>query len=299
MEKYLTTREVANYLRLNEKKVYALVAEGQLPAARISGKWLFPRQLVDQWVEHNTIYPFSGLMGAVLNDMLVIQGSDDWLFSKVAARFQTKYGVPVASANVGSLAGLAAIGAGKAHLAGCHVENEQVEKLAGDRWGCYLFNLLQRSQGIIFDRNRQPDISGLAVLATKGYRFAERQPLSGTYRLVERLLSEARIEPDKLNRAGTYSSHLELALAIRTGQADAGIGIQIAADLCGLNFLPLASEPYKLAIPLPFSSHPQIARFLEFITAELKTFAKKGVSGYGFEGLGLMEAVGVDPKKGQ
>jgi putative molybdopterin biosynthesis protein len=299
MENYLTTREVAKYLRLNEKKVYALVAEGQLPAARISGKWLFPRQLVDQWVEHNTLFPFSGLMGAVLNDMIVIQGSDDWLFSKVAARFQSKYSVPVASANVGSLAGLAAIGAGKAHLAGCHVENEQVAKLAGDRWGCYLFNLLQRSQGIIFDRSRQPDISGLEVIADKGYRFAERQPLSGTYRLVERLLGEAGIEADKLERAGTYSSHLEMALAIRSGQAEAGVGIQVAADMCGLDFLPLVSEPYKLAIPLPFSSHQQIARFLEFLTSELKTFAKKGMPGYGFEGLGLMEAIGVHPKKGE
>ena len=37
MAEYLTTREVAKYLRLNEKKVYALVADGQLPAARISG----------------------------------------------------------------------------------------------------------------------------------------------------------------------------------------------------------------------------------------------------------------------
>jgi excisionase family DNA binding protein len=58
MAQYLTTREVAAYLRLNEKKVYELVAQGQLPAARISGKWLFPKHLVDQWVERNTLYPF-------------------------------------------------------------------------------------------------------------------------------------------------------------------------------------------------------------------------------------------------
>lgn len=48
MAESLTTREVARYVRLNEKKVYALVSEGQLPAARLSGKWLFPKHLIDQ-----------------------------------------------------------------------------------------------------------------------------------------------------------------------------------------------------------------------------------------------------------
>ena len=82
MADYLTTREVARYLRLNEKKVYALVSEGQLPAARLSGKWLFPKHLIDQWVERKTVIPVSGLMGALLGEMIVIQGSDDWLFSR-------------------------------------------------------------------------------------------------------------------------------------------------------------------------------------------------------------------------
>ena len=43
MPEYLSSSEVARYLKLNQKKVYALVAAGQLPAARISGKWCFQR----------------------------------------------------------------------------------------------------------------------------------------------------------------------------------------------------------------------------------------------------------------
>lgn len=67
MSEYLTTREVAAHLRINEKKVYDLVAHGQLPAARVSGKWLFPRRLIDQWVERNTVFREIGLMGALLD----------------------------------------------------------------------------------------------------------------------------------------------------------------------------------------------------------------------------------------
>jgi len=39
MAEYLTTKEAAKYLKLNEKKLYELVSKGLMPAARISGKW--------------------------------------------------------------------------------------------------------------------------------------------------------------------------------------------------------------------------------------------------------------------
>ena len=292
MTEYMTTREVAKYLRINEKKVYALVSGGRLPAARVSGKWLFEKKLIDSWVEKKTLYPTVGLFGALLDDVLVIQGSDDYLFSKVAARFQDEEDFPVASAKVGSLAGLSAVGAGKAHLCGCHVENRQVEKLAGDRWGCYLVNLLQRSQGLIFDKKRHPKIRDLNDVHKQKLRFAQRQELSGTYRLVERLCKEQGIRIEDLDPVGPFSSHTELALAVRSGQADAGVGIQVAADLFGLDFIELASEPFKLAVPVHYASHPRMAKFLDFVTRDLKKTSKQGVPGYGFDHLGKMEAVG-------
>ena len=48
--RFMNVREVARYLQVNEKKVYALVSEGSIPATRLTGKWLFPRDLVDQWM---------------------------------------------------------------------------------------------------------------------------------------------------------------------------------------------------------------------------------------------------------
>ena len=54
MSKLLSTKEVAKYLSVNEKMIYALVSEKGLPASKITGKWLFPQHLVDQWIEANT-----------------------------------------------------------------------------------------------------------------------------------------------------------------------------------------------------------------------------------------------------
>jgi len=51
----LTTREVARYLKVNEKKVYTLINEQQLPATKVTGKWVFPKHLVTRWLENKTI----------------------------------------------------------------------------------------------------------------------------------------------------------------------------------------------------------------------------------------------------
>ncbi len=40
--RFMNVRQVARYLQINEKKVYALVNEGRIPATRLTGKWLFP-----------------------------------------------------------------------------------------------------------------------------------------------------------------------------------------------------------------------------------------------------------------
>ena len=50
----LSTKEVAEFLNVNEKMVYTLVSEKNLPASKVTGKWLFPKHLVEQWIETNT-----------------------------------------------------------------------------------------------------------------------------------------------------------------------------------------------------------------------------------------------------
>ena len=60
MKRFLSTKEVAGFLGVNEKMVYSLIAEKGLPATKVTGKWIFPQHLVEQWVEAHTInYPES------------------------------------------------------------------------------------------------------------------------------------------------------------------------------------------------------------------------------------------------
>jgi excisionase family DNA binding protein len=50
----LTVREVAEYLRMSEAKVYRLANERHLPAVRIGKSWRFRKDLLDQWLSQCT-----------------------------------------------------------------------------------------------------------------------------------------------------------------------------------------------------------------------------------------------------
>jgi len=285
---YLTTSEVARYLRLNQKKIYALITAGELPAARVSGKWLFPKDLVDAWVDGCTVNRSGGALGALLDRILVLQGSDDWLLSRLIDAYQQRFGAAVPTATVGSLAGLSALASSSAHLASCHVSASTVREHA--RMPLYLFGLFAREQGIVLPRDARRRIDDLASLCRYPIRFAARQEGSGTARLVARLLAEQGLQ-SRWTSVGPYSSHLEVARAVRTGRADAAIGIRIAAELAELRFVPLVREEFDLAIPPSFMSHVRVREFLDFAVRELEAEARNQHAGYTFEMLGRLRSV--------
>ena len=68
---FLTTKEVAAYLRIKERRVYELVRQRAIPCTRVTGKWLFPKALIDVWLAE-------GVDGeAAVRPPPVIAGSQD------------------------------------------------------------------------------------------------------------------------------------------------------------------------------------------------------------------------------
>ncbi|TPE46526.1 helix-turn-helix domain-containing protein [Amaricoccus solimangrovi] len=50
----MTIREVAEYLKLNEKTAYRLAAEGEIPGFKVGGSWRFKRQDIERWIAQKT-----------------------------------------------------------------------------------------------------------------------------------------------------------------------------------------------------------------------------------------------------
>ncbi|HRK98641.1 MAG TPA: helix-turn-helix domain-containing protein [Alphaproteobacteria bacterium] len=45
----MTIREVAEYLRLNEKTTYRYASEGKIPGFKVGGAWRFRKSEIDKW----------------------------------------------------------------------------------------------------------------------------------------------------------------------------------------------------------------------------------------------------------
>src|SRR4030042_6655772 len=49
-DELMNTKEVAEYLDIHEKQVYALIKAKRIPCTRVTGKWIFPKHLIDEWI---------------------------------------------------------------------------------------------------------------------------------------------------------------------------------------------------------------------------------------------------------
>jgi putative molybdopterin biosynthesis protein len=254
-----TTKEVAEYLSINEKQVYRLIKDKKIPATRITGKWLFPKNLIDEWVMTSARESVAiSTKKPALDSQVVIAGSNDLaleLLAKNANAQNPKYTISIS--NVGSLAGLIALQNGNCHIAASHLldletgeYNSSFIKKHFPDMRIVLLNLAHREQGLIVRKGNPLGIKTLDHLVSKKATFVNRQQGSGTRVLLDYRLKDKGINPEEIpGYARTAYTHMEVALEVFSGSADVGVGIMAAARMLDLDFIPLAKERFDLAIP--------------------------------------------------
>jgi len=109
-----------------------------------------------------------------------------------------------------------------------------------------LVRLWRREQGIVLRPDDTESIRGLGDLP--GRVVALRPPGTGTRVLLERLLRQQGLNPATIS-GPTAATHMDVALTVAAGAADAGVAVRSAAAVLNLAFLPLAWEPFDLALP--------------------------------------------------
>jgi putative molybdopterin biosynthesis protein len=179
---------------------------------------------------------------------LRLAGSDDPLLDLLVA---TAVGHVERAAARGSFGGLTALWRGQADAATLHLWHARgyngpyaARILAGR--DPVLVHLWRREQGIVVPPSNPRGLGTIDDLAR--VTTALRAPGTGTRTLVDRLLRERRLPPDSV-RGPELAGHLDVALAVATGQADAGVAVRGAATTFGLGFVPLVWEPFALALP--------------------------------------------------
>jgi putative molybdopterin biosynthesis protein len=257
MKDLMTTKQVSVFLNINEKMVYTLVSEKGLPATKVTGKWLFPKHLVEQWIETNTKnYPESGNRMPPYQGLLIIAGSNDLLLDKAISLFNTRYPDHLAVfGNLGSMGGLRALKRDMCHIASSHLlqdneddynfsfASEELHKMPA------VVNFCKREQGILLEKGNPKHINSIADIGKKGIRVVNRNLGTGTRLLFDKELKSAGLRGDKIDGYHhIVNRHMDIGLEILSGRADAGPGIRPVASLLGLDFMPLRWERYDLLI---------------------------------------------------
>lgn len=191
----------------------------------------------------------------------------------------------------GSLDSVAALARGDAELAGFHLGKGAEAarpylrhlKPRRDR----LIRFAVREQGLIVARGNPKKLRSLDDIAEQRLRFVNRQRGSGTRTLVDELLREGGIAPDKLAGYGDEEfTHAAVAATVASGRADAAVGVRAAASRFSLGFVPLRQERYWLAARERSLASPALGRFIHALRAPEFAAAAKRLTGYGVQGVG-------------
>ncbi|MEW5803596.1 MAG: helix-turn-helix transcriptional regulator [bacterium] len=291
----LNTRELAEYLDINEKKIYSLILEKGLPSTKVTGKWLFPKRLVDVWIDNN-IQNYPWMQGKLksFSESLIIAGSNDLLLPHILSSFQEEHEdiLPLYS-SIGSMGGINAVKRGWCHIGASHIlqkENEEynlacVKDMLGDEFT--MINFAYRNQGLVLAAHNPKDIKGIKDMARPNITIVNRPIGTGTRFLLDYELEKNAIDSKNIKGYNqTCLTHLDVGIEILSGRADAGLTIQPIAQMLGLNFIPLRKERFDLIISKKLFFDTKIQAFITFLHSEEIINYSKRFIGYDLKDIG-------------
>ena len=289
-----TTAEAAAYLRLKERKIYEMVAEGTVPCTKVTGRWLFPKAELDQWLASSVARP-AGM--ARPQPAPIVAGSHDPLL-EWALR---ESGSGLATLAVGSEAGLARFAAGEAVAACMHLHAlEDIEADAnvtamasrGDWQDAVLIGFCRREQGFLVAPGNPLKLKSIDNVLAKRARITMRPKGAGAQLLLLALLHGAKAALDQLAAVQPICpTGPDIAQAIRAGRADTGIATRGVANAAGLDFVPIIWEHFDLVVRQRDYFQPPLQALIRFVQSAVFTARAQELGGYDLADTGKVRFV--------
>lgn len=286
----LTTAEAADYLRIKERKLYELVADGAIPCTKVTGKWLFPRGDLDRWLLAGMARP----LGVVPADPPpIVGGSHDPLLQWALS--ESRAGLAILPE--GSETGYRRFIAGEVIAAAIHFhdlddpgKDANIEFVSKEPtlYDAVLIGFASREQGLLTAAGNPLGLGRLAEAVAKGGRIAFRPEGAGAQQLLRALLKRDGVPLGSLEPALIAPTGPDIAQAIRAGHADCGIATRTVANAAGVEFVPIITERFDILMRQRDSYRPPLQRFLSLLRSPLFAERARELGGLDVAGAGAV-----------
>jgi excisionase family DNA binding protein len=282
----LKTDEVAALLRVHPKHVYRLLKQG-LPARRVGAEWRFDREEVVRWsrgaspagAEGGRAASPAAEAGAAGSTPPLVAANGD-LVVRVLLRLVGEAGLLLGLVEADRESGVRLLEARRVLAAGCHAGGFPTH-VAAERVA--RVHLVLREVGLA----GRPGHPAPAVADLPGLRLASRPRSAGVRGHLDAALRAAGLDPEAVQgRALALPSHLDVACAVASGRAEAGLLSRAWAARLGLPFAPLAREPYGLLVRAGELGDRRVVRICEVAQSAAFRAEAGRIPGYDAAGAG-------------
>lgn len=294
-----TPEEVAKILKISRFTVYEMIKRGDLTAYRIGRKMRVDSPDLDVYIKKSKGQSPAQLYRAAAapseaqpqnaQNNLIICGQDvilDILAKQLEREIPNRHFL---RNNIGSIDGLLALYRGTAHIVTAHLWDSDTDAyntpyvrrmLPGHR--AMIINLTYRTEGFYVAKGNPKEIHAWQDLVNPAVRFVNRERGSGARVLIDEQLRLLDIDHRRITGYDEEEmSHLAVASRIARGEADAGVGIEKAAQqVADIDFVPLKKERYDLVIRKEDADKPYFQTLLTILRSPAFRSQVSGMGGY-------------------
>ena len=286
---FLSVKQLAEYLQINEKKIYALANDGRLPGTKITGKWLFPKSLIDQWLLESS-------HGGILTDRLVIAGSEDPLLTRLVTHLIDEFAAQalISYTPTGTSMGLSLLARRRTDICAIHwgpLQESHTRHAAliqqypdASQW--LIVRLFHREQGFMLGAGLVMDGMSIPDIFRQNWIWAMRGDGTGSQHFLEDTAVRYGIDLSGLNTTLKVQTEREVASLLSQAQADIAPGPRSVAREFGLQFIPVGWEGFDLVLPRTIYFRQLFQSLLQHLHSRGIQSIAQQLGGYRFEQTG-------------
>ena len=254
-----TIEEVSQLLKVSKLTIYDLVKKGDLPVFRVGRQMRMDAKDLELYINNHksstSPVPVADSPKNEVKDSLVISGQD-MVLDILGQYIQKDTSYKTLRSNTGSLSGLISMYNGDSDIVSLHMFDGDTGEynlpyikkiLVG--YPYILLNLVSRKAGLYVKKGNPFGLTTWTDLKHKDLAIINRERGSGARILLDEQLRIHSISSKNLKGyENEETNHLSVASAVSAGIADVGVGIEKAAKIVGIDFVPLITERYDLVI---------------------------------------------------